>query len=125
MRRCKRACVLDLGGRRLAVEVARGSLARARGLLGRGGLLPGEGLLIPRCRSVHTVGMRRPIDVVFLSWPPTPAGAVEIVAIRAAVPRCRIVGVRGRAAALELRACDAERLGLAVGQSVRLVNLAR
>jgi uncharacterized membrane protein (UPF0127 family) len=26
----------------------------------------GEGLLIPRCRSVHTIGMRFPLDLVFL-----------------------------------------------------------
>ena len=26
----------------------------------------GAGLLIPRCRSVHTFGMRFPIDVLFL-----------------------------------------------------------
>ena len=26
----------------------------------------GEGLLIPRCRSVHTFGMRFPLDLVFI-----------------------------------------------------------
>ena len=39
---------------------------RVRGLLGRGSLSAGEGLLLRRCRSVHTVGMRFPIDVVLL-----------------------------------------------------------
>jgi hypothetical protein len=29
----------------------------------------GEGLVIPRCRSIHTFGMRFPIDVAFVTWP--------------------------------------------------------
>jgi hypothetical protein len=36
------------------------------GLLPRRALPPGEGLWIVPCQSVHTIGMRFPIDVVFL-----------------------------------------------------------
>jgi uncharacterized membrane protein (UPF0127 family) len=44
-------------------EIAHGPVARARGLLGRDAL---DGVLVLRpCRSVHTFGMRFPIDVVF------------------------------------------------------------
>jgi len=39
---------------------------RARGLLGRSDLPPHEGLLLERCRSIHTFGMRFSIDVVLL-----------------------------------------------------------
>ena len=39
---------------------------RMRGLLGRRVLPIGQGLLIENCGSVHTVGMRFPIDVIFL-----------------------------------------------------------
>jgi uncharacterized membrane protein (UPF0127 family) len=39
---------------------------RRRGLLGRTSLEPGEGLLLDPCRSVHTIGMKFPIDIVFL-----------------------------------------------------------
>ena len=47
------------------VEVAGTTGERLRGLLGRDGL---EGaLLLPHCRSVHTVGMRFAIDVAFLN----------------------------------------------------------
>ena len=49
---------------RVAVAVSMG--ARLRGLLGRRSLPAGEGLLIVRCGSIHTVGMRFAIDVVFL-----------------------------------------------------------
>lgn len=46
-------------------EVARGFLARGKGLLGRDGLAAGEGLLIEPCSSVHSFFMRFAIDVVF------------------------------------------------------------
>jgi len=48
------------------VPVATTRLSRLLGLA----LIPreraGAGLLIPRCRSVHTYGMRFPLDVLFL-----------------------------------------------------------
>ena len=46
------------------VEVAEGSNARSRGLLGRDGI---EGaILLQPAKSVHTIGMRFPIDVAHL-----------------------------------------------------------
>jgi uncharacterized membrane protein (UPF0127 family) len=55
-------------GRELSakVEVADLIWQRMKGLLGRDRLDPGESLWIRPCRSIHTVGMRFPIDVVFL-----------------------------------------------------------
>lgn len=47
------------------LEVADTFLKRAIGLLGRSSLPCGHGLLIPRCRSIHTFLMRFPIDVIF------------------------------------------------------------
>ena len=41
-------------------------LERMRGLLGRPPLQQHQGLLIKPCSSVHTFGMRYPIDLVFL-----------------------------------------------------------
>ena len=47
-----------------SVEQASTRAARRRGLLGRDSL---EGVLVLRpCRQVHTLGMRFPIDVVFV-----------------------------------------------------------
>jgi uncharacterized protein len=53
------------GGRVLAsAETAASTSERLRGLLGRDGI---EGaLVLPRCRWVHTIGMRFPIDVVYI-----------------------------------------------------------
>jgi uncharacterized membrane protein (UPF0127 family) len=46
-----------------SLEVARDRRARVRGLLGRDAV---EGaLLLQPCRSVHTIGLRFPIDVAF------------------------------------------------------------
>ncbi len=39
---------------------------RLRGLLGHAPLEAGEALLIRPCNGIHTVGMRYPIDVVFV-----------------------------------------------------------
>ena len=70
--------------------VAEGLLARTRGLalieLEKAGL----GLYIPRCRSVHTFGMRFPVDLVFLD------GRGVCISFRPAVRPARFV--------LELRA---------------------
>ncbi|MGO9244173.1 MAG: DUF192 domain-containing protein [Verrucomicrobiia bacterium] len=41
-------------------------LKRMVGLLNRGRFEQGEGLLLDRCYGIHTIGMRFPIDVLFL-----------------------------------------------------------
>jgi uncharacterized membrane protein (UPF0127 family) len=48
------------------LEVAKTYLARLRGLLGREAFSQGSGLLIQPCNWVHTLGMKFPIDVIFL-----------------------------------------------------------
>ncbi|CAG0977714.1 hypothetical protein ANRL3_01921 [Anaerolineae bacterium] len=40
---------------------------RMRGLIGRSSLEPGEGLLLLGTKGIHTIGMRFPIDVLFLN----------------------------------------------------------
>jgi uncharacterized membrane protein (UPF0127 family) len=60
---------LDLtSGKALALDlaVADSFFARLKGLLGKRELPQGEGLWIKSCSSVHTFGMRFPIDVAFL-----------------------------------------------------------
>lgn len=51
----------------LILRRADGWRARAAGLIGSPPLRDDEGLLIPRCRSVHTCGMRYSIGVFFLN----------------------------------------------------------
>ncbi len=49
------------------VRIASSLFARMKGLLGTDTLCAGEALWITPCRSVHTLFMRYPIDVLFLN----------------------------------------------------------
>ena len=95
-RRLRRLESLRAGG--LDVRVARSPRARLLGLALLADLPRGTALLIPRCRSLHTFGMRFPIDVVFLDGAGRPLREV-----RGLRPR-RVVWCRGAAAVLERRA---------------------
>lgn len=48
------------------VGLAKGVISRLIGLLNRSHVEPSEGLWFSSCSAIHTVGMREPIDVVFL-----------------------------------------------------------
>lgn len=81
----------------LRVFVARSPRARLLGLALLPDLPPGCALLLPGCSSVHTFGMRFPIDIVFLD-----AGGSELQLV-AAVPPNRVARHPGAAAVLERR----------------------
>jgi uncharacterized membrane protein (UPF0127 family) len=84
---------------------------------------PRLGLLIPRCTSVHTVGMRFAIDVAFLGWPVADGEPVRVLDLRPELPPLRLAtlrrdqrrGPRHPIATLELPAGRAESLGLGPG----------
>jgi uncharacterized membrane protein (UPF0127 family) len=67
------------------VRVASGFRVRLLGLAHLSRDEAGPGLLIPRCSSVHTFGMRFPLDLYFLDE------AGEAVAVHRDVPRRRMV----------------------------------
>jgi uncharacterized membrane protein (UPF0127 family) len=100
----------------LRVRVADRFYSRALGLLVGAPLGPDEGLLIAPCASIHTIGMRYPLDVVFLDHQ---AGVLRVCAeVRAG----RMRWARGAHGVLELRSGIAALHGLAWG--VRLPELA-
>ena len=76
--------------------------SRLRGLSWRRREEAGPGLLIPRCSSVHTFGMRFPLDLHFLD------AAGRPLSVRRGVPPRRIVWHRGAAAVLEVPAAEGE-----------------
>ena len=78
--------------------VARAPLARLLGLAFLARAPPRCALLIPRCRSVHTAGMRFALDLVFLDR------AGRVLRVARGVPPWRVVGCRGAAAVLEVPA---------------------
>ncbi len=59
------------------VRTERTFLSRLAGLLGTAAIADGEGLWIIPCRSVHTLGMRYPIDVAFLDARGIVVGVLE------------------------------------------------
>jgi uncharacterized protein len=93
-----------------SVETAGSRRARRRGLLGRDGI---DGVLRLPARSVHTVGMRFPIDVAFCR--PVGPDGLRVVRI-VTVPRNRVTRpcVRGRIA-LEAEAGSFRRWGVRPG----------
>jgi uncharacterized protein len=78
------------------VPVATTRASRLLGLALLDGEEAGEGLLIPRCCSVHTLGMRFPLDLVFL------AADGRVLEVRRSVRPGRIARYRRAAAVLEL-----------------------
>lgn len=78
------------------VEVADRGATRRKGLLGRDGLAAGEGLWIVPCESVHTFGMRFPIDLIYLDRNRT------VKKVRSGVPPWRLSACFSAHSVLEL-----------------------
>ncbi len=93
LRRLPRAVVL---GREVPVAV--GFRARLLGLAWMDRGEAGSGLLIPRCSSVHTFGMRFALDLCFLD------GDGTIVCLRRAIGPRRVIFCRRANAVLEIPA---------------------
>jgi uncharacterized membrane protein (UPF0127 family) len=83
------------------VHEATTATARLLGLAFLRELPPGHALLIPNCRSVHTFGMRFPLDVVFLDE------RGDVLRLERAVRRRRLLFCRRAFAVLETRAGEA------------------
>lgn len=84
----------------LDVPVASGSRARLLGLAYLDREEAGPGLLIPRCASVHSFGMRFELDLFFLDERDRP------LAVRTRVPPRRLAWRRGAAAVLEVPSAE-------------------
>lgn len=82
------------------VRVARGPRSRFLGLAHLDREEAGSGLLIPRCSSVHTFGMRFPLDLYFLDE------RGELISVRRLVPARRLAICRRAKAVLELPAAE-------------------
>ncbi len=95
------------------VQMASSMVDRMAGLLGRAGLAPGEGLLIRRCRAIHTWFMRFTIDVVFIDR------ASRVVAVQPSVPPWRMSSIVWDARdVIELPAGTVQTVRLRVGDEL-------
>jgi uncharacterized membrane protein (UPF0127 family) len=92
--------------------VATGFRARLLGLGWRARENAGPGLLIPRCASVHTFGMRFELDLYFLD------DAGRVIEARRGVPPRRVAWCRGASAVLEIPAGEGGEFAVA-GDLVR------
>jgi uncharacterized protein len=81
--RLRRLPTVEVASRRLPVAVT--LLSRLLGLALVRAERAGEGLVIPRCRSVHTFGMRFPLHVVFCDERLAP------ISVRGSVPANRVL----------------------------------
>lgn len=106
-------CWLVSGGHVLAsAERADDRRSRARGLLGRSGV---EGaLVLTKCRSVHTLGMKFAIDVAYLDPDGVVLKVVQMHRHRIGMPVWKATTV------VEAQAGAFERWGLNVGDTVEL-----
>jgi uncharacterized protein len=78
------------------VRCARGPLARLLGLAGLRTPPPATGLLLPGTRSIHTFGMRFPLELVWLDRDG------RVVRVDCHVRPWRVRGCRGARAVVEL-----------------------
>jgi uncharacterized membrane protein (UPF0127 family) len=85
------------------IPAAKGFRTRLRGLAFRDRDRAGPGLLIPRCASVHTFGMRFSLDVYFLD------GGGRVLSVRRRVPPRRVAWCRGARKVLEIPSPPGER----------------
>jgi uncharacterized membrane protein (UPF0127 family) len=93
----------------LTLLVAGDRRARRRGLAGldAGALPDGHGLLFERCRSVHTIGMRFALDLVWLD------SESAVVRVDRAVGARQVRTCWGARSVIEVGAGDGDRFGAA------------
>jgi hypothetical protein len=110
MKTC-RAVLVDSGQTVLEkVRIATGLWDRFRGLMLKQQLPAGEGLLLTRCKSVHTCFMRFPIDVVYL------AADGKVLKVVEAMKPYRVSSCAGADSTLEAQAGQARAAGVKAGE---------
>jgi uncharacterized membrane protein (UPF0127 family) len=96
-------------------RLANNFIKRVVGLLNRSSMRPGEGLLLDNCHGIHTLGMRFPIDVVFLDR------GLRVLRLAHRVPPFRIgPAAKGAVYVLELPAGTLKETQTEIGDQVQL-----
>ena len=87
---------------------------RMIGLLNRRAISQGEGLLLDRCYGIHTIGMRFPIDVLFLDK------ELRVIKTVPALPPFRTCVVKHAIYVLELPVGSIQRSQTATGDQIQV-----
>ena len=101
------------------LAIADGHWSRLRGLMGKapGTFASGDGLWILPCKGVHTLGMRFPIDVVYLS------GDRKVVHLEQGLPPWRFAPIRLKASSvLELPEHTLRDTGTTIGDELEIAT---
>lgn len=98
----------------LRIRVFSQFVERARGLLGSSVARHCDGIRLEPCRAVHTMGMSRPIDVVFVD------AAVRVLRVVPSLLPWRLAAHPQARAVYELPAGTAAHFGIAVGRNLGL-----
>ena len=109
---------MTIDNRESAVTVTTASsfVERLKGLLGHRVLPASEALLIERCGSVHTIGMRFAIDVVFLNR------QHQVLKVVGGLQPQRLAMCVGATSVLELASGVCNGLGLIKGAQLRFAS---
>jgi uncharacterized protein len=86
------------GGPTIAAPLFAGCGDRGRPIALGSPAPPGTALLLPRCRSVHTFGMRFDLDLIWLDQ------HGRVLAVDESVPPCRVRSRRDAAQVIEVAA---------------------
>ncbi len=85
-------------------------LARLKGLLGTDGLEPDQGLYLNPCSGIHMIGMKYPIDAIFLDQ------NLKVVGVESDIPPGRLlVQFAGAKSCIELKAGSIKTSGTQAG----------
>lgn len=96
---------------------ARSWRQRTVGLLGHRTLASGEALIFPRCRAIHTIGMRFPIDAIFVDH------AWHVVALKPDLHPGQVMWPVWKAwAVIEAAAGTIARTGIGIGDPLNLLS---
>ena len=103
-------------GSTIAARVTRADSTwrRMLGFLFRDNVEPDEGMWFPNCSTIHLVGMRVPLDVIFLDE------KARVVLTHPHVERHRIVGCRGARTTIELGVGALSRSDVLIGDRLAL-----
>jgi len=104
-----------------SVEVSDTAIARMRGLIGRDSLKKGYAIWLSPCNWVHTIGMRFPIDIIYLGRGVRGLNGAKVVALKEAVPKNTItLPVLRAVSVLELPQGSIKDLDIRVGDRIEI-----
>jgi len=92
---------------------ADGFLARLTGLLGASEWESDHGLLFERCRSIHTFGMRYPLDILFID-----STGMVLEVVRNVAPNQVIKGPKYSESVIEFRAGALDHVPMTIGDQL-------